>query len=185
MHRAVASVFGIPLRIEYFSYQDLTLTATVKVNLPAHLISLLTLAAHHSSLINAGCLMSNYLPSPLDATQRGGLIMPRNSKDYRLSVCLLSLLSLSLSFAAAFYCPRSITHLPLSEQDAAKSRAITQESDETLASLDTSSNKRRVIVIGAGVGGLASAARIAAETRNWDEDVEVVVVEKNAREMIG
>eukprot|EP00804_Cyclotella_cryptica_P014610 CCRYP_012648-RA/>CCRYP_012648-RA protein AED:0.10 eAED:0.10 QI:92/1/1/1/0.6/0.5/6/1526/676 len=49
----------------------------------------------------------------------------------------------------------------------------------------SSSHKRRVVIIGSGVGGLASAARIAAETRNWKDPVEIVVVEKNARDKLG
>ena len=122
------------------------------------------------------------LKSLLDPTD---VTMSDNSKYYQSSGRLISLLSLSLSFSAAFRCQRSITHLSRSRRDALESPFIIQESDETLVSVGTSSRKHRVIIIGAGVGGLASAARIAAETRNWNEDVEIVVVEKNARDMIG
>lgn len=47
------------------------------------------------------------------------------------------------------------------------------------------SKKHRVVIIGAGVGGLSTAARIAKETRDWSETVEIVVVEKNGNDMIG
>lgn len=47
------------------------------------------------------------------------------------------------------------------------------------------SGRRRVVVIGAGVGGLASAARIATETSKWEDTVEIVVIEKNGRDMMG
>ena len=58
---------------------------------------------------------------------------------------------------------------------------------DTSSSITTDPSKqRRVVIIGAGVGGLACAARIAAETRRWDDnDVEIIVVEKNPRDMIG
>jgi hypothetical protein len=58
--------------------------------------------------------------------------------------------------------------------------------DDSLSSTGTNpEEKHRVVIIGAGVGGLATAARIASETRKWGNDVEIVVVEKNSRGMIG
>lgn len=66
------------------------------------------------------------------------------------------------------------------------SKLSATSSDEAPSSSTTHSpDKRRVVIIGAGVGGLASAARIAAETKDWEENVEVVVLEKNGRDMIG
>ncbi|KAL7481227.1 hypothetical protein ACHAW6_006906 [Cyclotella cf. meneghiniana] len=65
--------------------------------------------------------------------------------------------------------------------------SVTQSTDnqrgKTTAS--SSSQKHRVIIIGSGVGGLASAARIAAETRQWKDPVEIVVIEKNSRDKVG
>jgi NADPH-dependent 2,4-dienoyl-CoA reductase/sulfur reductase-like enzyme len=96
-------------------------------------------------------------------------------KRHHAQRCLFTILTLP---AVAFHATTSNSKPNLSIRGASSS----VESQ----ALDCDCIKRRVVIIGAGVGGLASAARIAAETKKWEDgEVEVVVVEKNGKDMIG
>ena len=95
---------------------------------------------------------------------------------------ILSLVSLA---ANAFHTPTRSCSVPLIQSALYQTPEI-QGRSNTLSSIRRDpSKKRRVVIIGAGVGGLATAARIAKETRGWSDDVEIVVVEKNGKDMIG
>ena len=56
-----------------------------------------------------------------------------------------------------------------------------QSSHAFSATAPKGGNQRRVVVIGAGVGGLATAARLASQLPS----VEIIVLEKNSREYVG
>lgn len=58
-------------------------------------------------------------------------------------------------------------------------------SDQLGPRIVKSGGNRRVCVVGAGVGGLAVASRIAARSRENGSSIEVVVVEKNSRDKSG
>ena len=59
---------------------------------------------------------------------------------------------------------------------------IHHQSITAVDGVTTNNHKQRVVIIGAGVGGLATAARISSQL---SEDVEVIVLEKNSREYVG
>ena len=97
---------------------------------------------------------------------------------------ILSLVSLA---AKAFHTPTRSCNVPLIHCALYQTPEIEGRSNtNTLSSIRPDpSKKRRVVIIGAGVGGLATAARIGKESRGWSDDVEIVVVEKNGKDMIG
>lgn len=56
------------------------------------------------------------------------------------------------------------------------------QSNDTPTPEHDGNRKLRVVIIGSGVGGLATAARLASTV---GDDVDVVVLEKNPREQLG
>jgi hypothetical protein len=97
----------------------------------------------------------------------------------RLSKILSLLYFLALS-ANAFYVPVSRV-LSINVLRCTSIHPNVSGTEDPLSNSNTSVDTRRVVIIGAGVGGLGCAARIAAQTEN----VEIVVIEKNSRDMLG